>query len=275
MFDVLEQARRAEHFVTAVDTAQELRRSHESLNRIELRSLDHPRCGAELASGVKFCLDFSVAAGLDQAGEHFHPFMLRIVEGLRAQFHNDRCLGAKLGRRQSKSNAGAHTVQNSSPGENSVGRFPHWLHLCSSRNSASRDGPGPVPPARVTGICLPPAGGSEIFNCDTNLKYYSSGNGESITWGRHGMRLLGGRAQPRRRQPPLQSTPWSRRDFRNLPRALKTSQFVAWRVSEFEILEDQTPSTRGGPSSSALWAEVRTDRNLFFASHPGLVWTLA
>src|SRR6516162_3250453 len=86
MFNVLEQARRAEHFETAVNTAQELRRSHESLNRIELRALDHPRCGAELASGIKFCLDFSVAAGLDQAGEHFHPFMLRIVEGLRAQF---------------------------------------------------------------------------------------------------------------------------------------------------------------------------------------------
>src|SRR3974390_3665765 len=91
------------------------------------------------------------------------------------------------------------------------------------------------------------------------------------------MRLLGGTsATQARAEPRLQSTLWSRkRDFRSLPRALKTSQFVAWRVSEFEIPEDQTPSTRGGPSSSALWAEARTDRNLFFASHPGLVWTLA
>src|SRR3974377_1506986 len=144
MFDVLEQARRAEHFVTAVDTAQELRRSHESLNRIELSALDYPRWGAELASGLKFCLDFSIAAGLDQAREHFHPFMLRIVECLRAQLHNDRCLGAKASRRQSKNNAGAHTPQNCSPGEISVDRFRHWLHLYSSRNSASRDGAGPV-----------------------------------------------------------------------------------------------------------------------------------
>ena len=56
---------------------------------------------------------------------------------------------------------------------------------------------------------------------------------------------------------------------------LRTVQVSSWHASEFEIPEGRNLSICRAPSSSALAAEVRTDRNRFSASHPTPVWILA
>ena len=127
VFDVFEQAGRAEHLEPAVDAAQELGRRDKPLDRIELRALDHPRRGAELAAWIKLRLDPAVAAGLDQAGKNLHPFVLGIVQRLRAQLHHDRSLRVEAAGRQSERNAGTHPAQNVSAAEFSVDPPCHCL----------------------------------------------------------------------------------------------------------------------------------------------------
>src|ERR1019366_3163193 len=89
VFNVFEQTGRPEHLEPAVNAAQELGRRDKPLDRIELRALDHPWCGAELAAWIKLRFDPPVAAGLDQPGKNLHPFVLGVIERLRPELHYD------------------------------------------------------------------------------------------------------------------------------------------------------------------------------------------